>query len=150
MANISFLPAKYFQVPFAYLSHVAESLCEACTGKGKLLLCPNKGCLAFQPVTLNFILLSMKEKPCCHSTSSYQRRELSPSHTSQTLHLPSVFMRPLPFPLPWRQEPHWVPVHILPFFYLLSRALDMITMGFYWQNYRAAQSLHNSFVKHYL
>lgn len=39
----------------------------------------------------------------------------------------------------------------LPFFSfcdLLSRGLDLITMGFYWQNCKAVQSVHNSFVKH--
>lgn len=73
--------------------------------EGKLLPCPDKGCLAIQPGALNFILLSLTEKPCCHPPGSSLRRALCPSHTPQPLHLPSVFPGPFPFPHPWRQDP---------------------------------------------
>lgn len=83
---------------------------------------------------------------------------LSPSIYPQSSQSPSPFLSP-------GDRTHWVTylsyyrqcrcliclkLPIFPFCGLLSRTLDLITTGFYWQNCRAVQSVHNPFVKHYL
>lgn len=103
-------------------------------------------------LALNFIFLSLTNKPCCSSL----KRALSPWHTPQAPHLLSVFPEPFPFPHPYRQHPGksgaWLVQNCLffPIFFLLSRVLDLITMNFYVKNCRAVKSALNPFLKQYL